>query len=100
MGCKHSTCIIRLRIHIKLCKTFCNHISIFLTLEDVELNQRGQQYILVQNDLNKHRVTMTLLGAGRGVQSVFESRERNTADNLETVAPLARKCGPWYLVGW
>ena len=31
---------------------------IFLTLEDVELNQKGQQlYILVQNDLNKLHFT-------------------------------------------
>ena len=32
----------------------------FLTLEDVELNQRGQQYILVQNDLNKLHFTSLL----------------------------------------
>ena len=47
-------------IHSKRRKTLCNYISIFLTLEDVELNQRGQQCILVQNDLNKLHFTSLL----------------------------------------
>ena len=42
-----------MRIHNKRRKTLLQLHFNFLTLEDVELNQRGQQYILVQNDLNK-----------------------------------------------
>ena len=40
-------------------KHCCNYTFQFLTLEDVELNQKGQ-YILEQNDLNKLHFTSLL----------------------------------------
>ena len=51
--------------HYKACVYITNDVKHcyffnFLTLEDVELNQRGQQYILVQNYLNKLHFTSLL----------------------------------------
>ena len=55
-----------LHLHYKACvyitndvKHCCNYISIFTTRR-CRIKQRGQQYILVQNDLNKLHFTSLL----------------------------------------
>ena len=35
----------------------CSYFSVFLMLDHVELNHKGQQYILVQNNLNNMHFT-------------------------------------------